>query len=130
MENSETVSTIGVGVIVLENSDLFVFGADACIGRGTNRMCLEVIPVSISIRASSMVSDEVIIRVCDPETSGSLIGVEQAPRSFGHHDKVSFNMVPPLDTVLDEDSVSFGVVGDIPDDSQIFCSVNGKSSVK
>jgi len=117
-------------VVVFEDSDLFVFRAHVCVGRWANRMLLEIIPITISIGTSCMISNEIVVWIGDPEASRSLVSIKQTPRPFGHHDQIAFNMVSPLDTILNEDCVSFGVVGNILNDSQIFGSVDGESSVE
>jgi len=79
MEDSETVSSIGMSMIVPENSYLFIFWADTCVSRWSNSVRLEIIPVGISIRSSSMVTNEVIIWIGDPNTGWGLISVEKTP---------------------------------------------------
>jgi len=76
MENSETISSCGMSMIVLENSYLFIFWANTSVSRWSNGVRLEIIPKAISIRSGSMVSYEVIIWIGDPNTAWGLIGVE------------------------------------------------------
>jgi len=76
MENSESVSSHRVSDIVLEYSYGFVFWADIGIGRRTCGMLLEIVPVAISIRSSSMISNEMIVRMSQPEASRCLISVQ------------------------------------------------------
>jgi hypothetical protein len=65
-----------VSTVVLEDTYLFVFWADTCVSRRSDGVLLEIIPKAISIRTGSMVSNEVIIWIGDPNTSWGLIGVE------------------------------------------------------
>jgi len=76
MEDSETISSCGVSMVVLEDTYLFVFWADTCVSRRSDGVLLEIVPIAISIRSGSMVSNEVIIWIGDPNTSWGLIGVE------------------------------------------------------
>jgi hypothetical protein len=79
MENSETISSIGVSTVVPEDTYLFVFWADTCVSRWSDGVLLKIIPKAVSIRSGSMVSNEVIIWIGDPNTSWGLIGVEKTP---------------------------------------------------
>jgi hypothetical protein len=79
VEDSQAVSTHGVGMIVSEFADLLIFWAYAIICRWSNSMFLKIVPVSISIRTGSVIIDEIIVWVCDPEACGSLVSVKQTP---------------------------------------------------
>jgi len=77
-----------------------------------------------------VVVNEVVVWVCDPETTGRSIGVEETPRSLSHRNKVSMNLVVSLNCVLDEDIVTHSVVDDIVSNSEIACTVHGEGSVE
>jgi len=79
MENSKTISSGGVSMIVPEDTDLFVFRADTCVSRRSDGVLLEIIPIAISIRSGSMVTNEVIVWIGDPNTGWGLISVEKTP---------------------------------------------------
>jgi len=130
MEDSETISAVGMSMIILENSYLFVFWANACVSRWSDGVLLEIIPIGISIRSGGMISDEVIIWVSDPNCSWCLIGIEKTPGSLGHHDKVALDKIPSLDTIFNEDRVTFGVKCNIVNNPQVLGSVNGESSIE
>ena len=117
-------------MIVLENSYLLIFWADTCVSRWSNGVLLEIIPIAISIRSGSMVTNEVVIWIGDPDTSWGLIGVEKTPRSLGHHDQVTLDMIPSLNTILNEDCVTFGIECNVVNNSEILGSMNGESSVE
>ena len=77
MENSKTISTHGMSDIVTELSDQLVLWADVGVVRGSHSSLLGVVPETISIRTSSVVSSEDVVGMCDPEAGGSLISVQQ-----------------------------------------------------
>jgi len=93
-------------------------------------MDLEVIPVAVSIRASCVVASEVVVRIGDPETSWSLISVEQTPGSHRLHDKVVMNLVVSLDSVLDENVVALDSVNDVLLKPEVAGSVEREGSVE
>jgi len=76
VEDSETVSTARVCSVISELSHSLVLGADVGVGVWTNCMDLQVIPESISVRATTSVLNECIIRTSDPIASWRLIRVE------------------------------------------------------
>lgn len=77
VENSESITTAGVGMVVPEFSDTLIFWAHVGAGVWANCVDLKIVPVTITVRASTVVLDEVVVWVCDPEAGRSLICVEQ-----------------------------------------------------
>ena len=79
MENSKTVAAIRVSYIITKLTNLSVLRTDIFIKAWSNGRLLGIIPVRISIGASSVISTNDIVRVSDPNASWGLICVEQAP---------------------------------------------------
>lgn len=77
MEDTQTVSTARVRMVVHELTYSLILWAhiSACVR--TDSMSLQIIPIAIPIRASRMVSNEVVVWVSDPEATRCLIGIEQ-----------------------------------------------------
>jgi len=90
---------------------------------------LEIVPETISIRTGSVVVNEGVIRMGNPETSWRLIGVQETHGSDGLDDQVTGDDVLGLGSIFDENVVTFGVVSYISIKSQIVSTVNSVSSV-
>jgi len=65
-----------------------------------------------------VVSSEVVVWVCDPETGWSLISIEQAHGSLGHHDQVVVNLVVPFNSIFNENVMSHDIVHHVLFNSQ------------
>ena len=76
MEDTKAISTTRVSSIVSKLTNSFVFWAYICICMWSDSMFLEIIPVTIAIRTTTMVIHEVVIWVSDPEAGRCLISVE------------------------------------------------------
>ena len=77
MEDTKTVPAIRVGNIVTELSKTVVLRADIFVEGWPDCCNLQIVPVAISIRASSMVVSDDVIRVRDPNGRRRLVSVEQ-----------------------------------------------------
>jgi hypothetical protein len=77
MKDSEAISTARVCVIVTKLTNSFILWAHVSIGMCSNCVFLQIIPIGISVRATTVILNEVIIGVGDPEARWRLIGVEQ-----------------------------------------------------
>jgi hypothetical protein len=77
MEDTESISTVRVSDIITEFTDFGVFRANVRIVRRSHSSKLGIIPVSITVRTSSMVVSELVIGMSDPERSRSLVSVDE-----------------------------------------------------
>jgi len=75
VENSKTITFIGVCVIVSEDSNFLVLRAYFHAGRWSHSVLLEIIPVAVSVRTCSMVVNEVVVWICNPETARRSVSV-------------------------------------------------------
>jgi hypothetical protein len=76
MEYSESIPSTGVSDIVLEFSQLGVDRANVFVSTRTHSVLLVIKPESISIRSSSVVTLENIVRMSNPETTRGLISIQ------------------------------------------------------
>jgi len=77
VEDSESITTAGVGMVVPEFTDTLILWAHVCAGMWTDCVDLKIVPVAITVRTSAAILNEVIVWVCDPVAGWSLICVEQ-----------------------------------------------------
>ena len=77
-----------------------------------------------------MITNELVVWVGDPETSWSLIGVQETHRSLGHHDQIVGDVVLSLSGILNEDGVSLNIESNIVHESQVVGSMDGKSTIE
>jgi len=76
VEDSEPVASIRVSHVVGKFTELGVLGADVLIVRGSNGRLLSIEPVTVSVRATRMITAEDVVRISDPEAGWSLVSVE------------------------------------------------------
>jgi len=76
MEDTETIPTNWVYVIVSKFSHSFILRAHISVCMWTNSMNLKIIPVAISIWASCVIIYEIVVRIGDPEACWSLISIQ------------------------------------------------------
>lgn len=129
MEDPQTIPSHGVSSVVDVLTDFVILWADIVVGRRAHSMSLKIIPESISVRSSSVVSNEYVIWMSDPEACGSLICVQKTPRSNGLDDQIFFNVVVSLNGIFNEDSVALDLVSNVVFESQVMGSVEGESSI-
>ena len=113
MEDTEAISATRVSRIVSKLTNSFVLWANICIRMWSNGMFLKIIPVAVAIRATTMVVDEVVVWIGDPEASWGLISVEQAVGSTSIDDQIVLDQVLGLNSILDEDGVTHGLISNI-----------------
>ena len=77
MEDTKTVSTIAVCVVSSETAKWFVFRTDVEISTWTNCVLLQVKPVRVPVRPSSVVVNEIVVGIGDPEGSWCLVSVKK-----------------------------------------------------
>jgi hypothetical protein len=130
MEDPETVATIRVRDIVGELTELGVLWADVLIEARSDGCLLEVVPVRVTIGASSMVASDDIIRVCNPDTGRCLVCVEKTPRAADVYNQIILDQILGLSRILNENSVAHSVVRHIILHAQIMNSVDGDSSIE
>lgn len=92
-------------------------------------MLLQVEPVAVSIRTSSVIVSEDVIWVSDPERSRCLVSVKETVRGSRVYDQVSIDQIFSLCSVFNEDSVSHDVVGHVVLDGQVVNAVQSRSTV-
>ena len=93
-------------------------------------MDLKIIPITISVRTSTVVINKVVVWVCNPETSRSLISVKQRPTSLNFHNKVTLDEVLFFNSIFNEDYMTFDIKSDIVYKSHVMSSVQSESSVE
>jgi len=76
-----------------------------------------------------MIANKVVVGIGDPETCWRLVGVKEAPRYLCHNNKITTNLVMPLNGVLYEHCVTHHIEKDVVGIPQIVASVNGQGSV-
>jgi len=130
MEDTEAITPNGMGVIVSELADSFILWADIGAGVGTDGVRLQVVPVPVTIGASGMVLNEVVVWIGDPEASWRLVSVEKRPTPLGLHDQVLVDVVLLFNGILNKDCVALDVVGDVLHNSQVVCAMKGEGSVE
>jgi len=113
MEDSKSIPSHRVSMIIFKHTYSLVLRTNISVSRGSDSMNLEIIPKTVSVRASSMIANEVVVRVSDPEAGWSLISIKETPGSLSFHNKVSFYMIPPFDSIFNENGVTFCVEGKI-----------------
>jgi hypothetical protein len=123
VENSEAVPSAGVGVVVCKLADAGALVADEFVGRGSDGISLQVIPVSISVRPSHMVLNESVVGMSNPETSRTRVCVEETPRSHELHHQVEIHDVLCLNSFLDEHIVTYDFITSIIGISEIMFAV-------
>jgi hypothetical protein len=129
VEDSQTISSNGMGLIISEFTQLDTDGAN---GSGSGRsfgMRSQIEPETVSVRTSTMVSSPDVVGVGNPETSGGLISVEKGLRRHGVHDQIVFDQIVGFNTVLNENGVTLHSVSNIVLDLQVMDTVNGDGSV-
>ena len=75
------------------------------------------------------VADQNVIRVGQPEAGRGRVSVQERERGLSLDDQVVFDAVLCLDTILNEDSVSLGVIVNVADDSQVLNTVQSCATV-
>ena len=118
-----------MGMIVAEFADFGVFRAHIHIERGSDRRHLQVIPISVSLRACAMVASNDVIWVRDPDASWGLISVEKTVRFTSVNDQVVFDEILSLNGIFNEDSVAHRFVVDITGDLEIVDTVEGRAAI-
>ena len=68
-----------MGNVVTELAKLDILRADVGIEGWANSGDLKIVPVTVSVRASSAVVSDDVVRVGDPNGGGGLVSVEQTP---------------------------------------------------
>lgn len=76
-----------------------------------------------------MVANKDVVRVRDPETSRSLVGIQQTPRPSRAHNKVVLDDVLGLDCVFNEDVVTHSIVNNVVLNRKIRNSVNSHCTI-
>jgi len=113
MEDTESVATIRVSMVVSELTKLSVLRADVGVVRRSHGSQLGVIPVTIAIRTSSVVISELVIRMSNPEGGRSLISIDKGEGGLSLDDQVAIDQTLGLSSILDEDGMTYGVVSHI-----------------
>lgn len=130
VEDTQSVATNTMTVIVAELTNSVVLGTDAGVGVRTDRMDLQVVPEAISIRASNSIFDEAVVWLCDPESCRRLISVETRPTAFDHDNAIAVHVVLLLNRILDEDVVALCVVDNVVHDTHVVGAVQSISAVE
>jgi len=113
VENTESIATVRVSNIIAEFTNLRILRANVRIIRRSHSSDLSIIPESITIRSSSMVVAELVIRMSNPERSGGLISVNERPRAFGLHNQVTVNKTLSFSSIFNKDGVTHGVISKV-----------------
>lgn len=130
MEDTEAVPPDGVGMVVSELANSFILWADIGAGVGADGVCLQVVPVPVSIRASGMVLNEIVVWISDPEASWCLVRVQKRPTPLCLHDQVLVDVVLLFNGILNEDCVALDVVANVLHDSQVVRAMQCEGSVE
>lgn len=130
VEYSKAIPSAGVSMVVLEFTYALVLWTHIGVCMGTDCVCLQIIPVAVSVRASTVVLQEVIVWVCDPEACWSLIRVQKGPRSLGLHYQILVDIVLFLNCIFNENRVTLYIEAHILSQPQIMSSVKSESSVE
>lgn len=130
MENSETITTARVRMVVSELAHPFILRAHISASMWSNCMDLQIIPIAIAVGTTTPILDKVVVGVRDPEASRRLIRIEQRPTPLSHDDAVFVNIVLLFDSVLNENDVTFDVVSYIVDQPHIVCTVEGEGTIE
>lgn len=130
MEDSKTVSAIRMCHIVPKFTKLGVLGANICVEGRSNGRLLSIVPVTVAVRAGRVIVPDDVVRVSDPDASRGLIRVEQTPRAANINNQIAFDEVSCLGSILDEDSVSHGVIGNIVLHAKVMDSVDGHCPIE
>ena len=113
VEDTKTVATIRMSNVVVKLAQLLVLWAYIWIKRWANGCRLKVIPVRVTIRTTSVVTTDNVVGVGKPDRGRRLISVKERPGAAHIKDKVVLDKVLGLNTILNEDSVTHSVVGNI-----------------
>lgn len=119
-----------MGDIVTELSKTVVLGADIFVEGWSDCRNLQIVPVAISIRASSVIVSDDVIRVCDPNGRRRLVSVKQTPGAANIHNEVTFDQVLCLGSILNEDRVAHCVICNVVLDAKIVHAMDRHSSVE
>lgn len=117
-------------MVIAEFTDSFIFGTHVGIGIRTDCVNLQIVPESVAIRSSDSILNKVVVWVGDPETSWSLVSVETGPAALDFHDQVAIQIVLLLNSILNEDIVSFDFVNNIVHNSHVVRAVESVSAVE
>ena len=129
MEDSQAIVWHGVSHVTSELSKLLIDGASGGGHRGSGWVIDKIIPETVVLTTGAMISNEDVVWVGEPEAGGSGVSVQEGEGRLSVDDKVVLNSILCLDTILDEDGVALAVVVNVPDDSEIFDSVESGSSI-
>ena len=129
MEDSQSISSHGMSSIVLEVTHSLILWANISVRRWSHCMQLKIVPDSISIRSTDMVSNKMVIWMSDPKSCWRVISVEKTPRSFHDHYEVVCTVVVGLDRILDEEDMAGRLINCVVCKPQVMSSVHGESSV-
>ena len=77
MEDSQAVSSVRMTRVVSEFSNSGIPRTDVDISRRTHCVVLKIIPKGVSIRTTSMISNEGVVWMCNPETTRSCVCVQK-----------------------------------------------------
>lgn len=102
-------------MVVSELADSLILWAYIRVCVRSDRMDLQIIPVAVSVRATAAIFDEVVVRTSDPVAGWRLIRVEKGPAPLGHNDAVLLDQVLLLDSILNEDDMTFDIVANVVD---------------
>lgn len=77
-----------------------------------------------------MITDEVVVRIGDPDAGWCLVSVEETPRSLCPHDQIVCDFVPLLHSIFDEDCVTFSIESKVVVQCKIFGAMDSEGSVE
>jgi hypothetical protein len=87
----------------MELAEFSKFWTNIRVKIGTNGGCLHIKPISVGVGTNHMIINEDVVRVCDPESSRSLISVQETVRRSGQDRQVAIIDTFSLNGIFDEE---------------------------
>ena len=93
-------------------------------------MVKQIVPEAVVRATSAYITSQIIVWVGNPEARRSHVSVQERVTRLSLDDKITLNAVLGLDTVLEEDGMTFRVVVYVANDAEVFDSVKGCASIE
>ena len=117
MEDTQSVVVQRVGHIVTELSKFLVDGASSACSRRPCRIVHQIIPEPVVFATCTVIPDQDIVRIRQPEASRGRVSIEQGEGGLCFDDKIVLDAILCFNTIFNENRVTFRVVIDVADEA-------------
>ena len=100
LPDTKTKLVASVGSVIAKLAKGFISGADLCSEGRPGCKLVEVVPKPVGSGSHGSIADKRVLRVCDPECGGDLVGVEESGRAASENAEVTDVAVVGLYSIL------------------------------